>query len=89
MRDERPGRFSPISPAKDGNGEGAVTEMLRIDSDAQPTRFATRAHRIRGRGVALFDGFVGSDPGFNRFRAALQLVMTLGLALIAESLFVH
>jgi hypothetical protein len=37
----------------------------------------------------LFDGFVGSDPGLNRFRAALQAVMTIGLALVAESLFVH
>jgi hypothetical protein len=31
----------------------------------------------------------GSDPGLNRFRAALQAVLTVGLILAAEALFVH
>jgi len=63
--------------------------MLRSDHGAQHASFESITVRLGGRGVALFDGFVGSDPGFNRFRAALQLVMTLGLALVAETLFVH
>jgi hypothetical protein len=78
-----------VSPPNDANGAVTGTRMLRSDEGIEPTGFAVRAVRLRGRGVALFDGFVGSDPGFNRFRAALQLVLTIGLALIAESLFVH
>jgi uncharacterized membrane protein YccC len=35
------------------------------------------------------DRFVGSDPGLNRFRDALQSVLTVGLALLAEWLFVR
>jgi hypothetical protein len=35
------------------------------------------------------DRFVGSDPGLNRFRTALQTVLTIGLTLAAEALFVH
>ena len=35
------------------------------------------------------DRFVGSDPGLNRFRLALQAVLTIGLAIAVEGLFVH
>jgi uncharacterized membrane protein YccC len=35
------------------------------------------------------DHFAGSDPGLNRFRMALQSVLTIGLILAAEWLFVH
>ena len=35
------------------------------------------------------DRFAGSDPGLNRFRLALRAVLTIGLALLAEALFVH
>jgi len=35
------------------------------------------------------DRFVGSDPGLNRFRMALQTVVTIGIALLAEYAFVH
>lgn len=35
------------------------------------------------------DRFVGSDPGLNRFRMALQSVLTIAVILEAESLFVH
>ncbi len=35
------------------------------------------------------DRFVGSDPGLNRFRMALQSVLTIGIILEAEWLFVH
>jgi uncharacterized membrane protein YccC len=33
------------------------------------------------------DGFVGSDPGLNRFRAALLMLLTVGLALVGERVF--
>jgi len=42
--------------------------------------------RILGRWV---DRFAGSDPGLNRFRMALQSVLTIGVILGAEALFVH
>jgi uncharacterized membrane protein YgaE (UPF0421/DUF939 family) len=35
------------------------------------------------------DRFVGSDPGLNRLRAAVQSVLTIGIILAAEWLFVH
>jgi hypothetical protein len=35
------------------------------------------------------DRFADSDPGLNRLRLALQAVLTIGLALVAEALFVH
>jgi uncharacterized membrane protein YgaE (UPF0421/DUF939 family) len=35
------------------------------------------------------DRFAGSDPGLNRFRMALQTVLTIAVILAAESLFVH
>jgi uncharacterized membrane protein YgaE (UPF0421/DUF939 family) len=35
------------------------------------------------------DRVAGSDPGFNRLRAALQSVLTIGIILAAEWLFVH
>jgi uncharacterized membrane protein YgaE (UPF0421/DUF939 family) len=35
------------------------------------------------------DRFAGSDPGLNRFRMALQSVLTVAVILEAESLFVH
>jgi hypothetical protein len=43
--------------------------------------------------VRVWDRWVnrlaGSDPGLNRFRAALQAVLTIALILVAEALFVH
>jgi uncharacterized membrane protein YccC len=38
---------------------------------------------------AWVDRFLGSDPGLNRFRAALHTMLTIGLVLEAEWLFVH
>jgi hypothetical protein len=35
------------------------------------------------------DRFAGSDPGLNRFRMALQSVVTIAVILEAEWLFVH
>jgi len=35
------------------------------------------------------DRFAGSDPGLNRFRAALEAVLMVAVALGAEALFVH
>jgi uncharacterized membrane protein YgaE (UPF0421/DUF939 family) len=34
------------------------------------------------------DRFVGSDPGLNRFRSSVQSVLTIGLILLAERIFV-
>ena len=45
-----------------------------------------RASSIRRRWV---DRFVGSDPGLNRFRNALQSVLTIAAALLVEWLFVR
>jgi uncharacterized membrane protein YgaE (UPF0421/DUF939 family) len=42
--------------------------------------------RILGRWI---DRFAGSDPGLNRFRMALASVLTIGVILGAEALFVH
>jgi uncharacterized membrane protein YgaE (UPF0421/DUF939 family) len=42
--------------------------------------------RILGRWI---DRFAGSDPGLNRFRLALQSVLTIGVILAAESVFVR
>jgi uncharacterized membrane protein YccC len=63
--------------------------MLRTTDSAQRAGIGSTAVRLGGRGAALFDRFVGSDPGLNRLRGALQLVMTIGFALAVESLFVH
>jgi uncharacterized membrane protein YgaE (UPF0421/DUF939 family) len=35
------------------------------------------------------DRFAGSDPGLNRFRMALQSVLTIAAILVAEAIFVH
>jgi uncharacterized membrane protein YccC len=35
------------------------------------------------------DSFAGSDPGLNRFRMALQAVLTIGAAIAAEGIFIH
>jgi uncharacterized membrane protein YgaE (UPF0421/DUF939 family) len=35
------------------------------------------------------DRFAGSDPGLNRFRLALQTVLTIGVAIAVEGLFAH
>jgi uncharacterized membrane protein YccC len=37
----------------------------------------------------LVDRFLGSDPGLNRFRIAVQSVLTIGLILLAELFFVR
>jgi uncharacterized membrane protein YgaE (UPF0421/DUF939 family) len=48
-------------------------------------RSAVAAVRVRDRWT---DRFAGSDPGFNRFRMALQSVLTIGVILVAERIFV-
>jgi uncharacterized membrane protein YgaE (UPF0421/DUF939 family) len=37
--------------------------------------------------LSWFDAFVGSDPGLNRFRAALLMVLTVGFAMAGEKVF--
>ncbi len=44
---------------------------------------------VPGSWQALVDLVVGSDPGLNRLRNALQSVITIGVALVAEGLFIH
>jgi hypothetical protein len=56
--------------------------------------FALQASAGRGGAAGRFwdrwvDSFVGSDPGLNRFRAALQAVLTIGAVIAAEGIFVH
>ena len=51
-----------------------------------PTRpFEPRRHTR----VEWFDRFLSADPGLNRLRMALQVVVSIGAALLAERLFVH
>jgi uncharacterized membrane protein YccC len=44
---------------------------------------------MHGRRRELVDRFLGSDPGLNRLRSAVMSVLTIGLILWAEWLFVH
>src|SRR5260221_733739 len=55
------------------------------DQAARPPAPAA-AVRVWGRRV---DHFLGSDPGLNRFRAALRSVLTIALILEAVWVFVH
>ncbi|MCW2541520.1 MAG: hypothetical protein JWN95_3245 [Frankiales bacterium] len=41
------------------------------------------------RGWEWLDRFIGSDPGLTRLRLALQIVLTIALALVVEGTFVH
>ena len=56
--------------------------------------FAPRAPAAPGGASVRYwgswvDRFAGSDPGLNRFRMALQTVLTIGAAIAAEGLFIH
>jgi uncharacterized membrane protein YgaE (UPF0421/DUF939 family) len=56
--------------------------------------FALRARVAPDRVLGRFrdnwvDRFAGSDPGLNRFRMALQTVLTIGIAIAVEGLFIH
>ena len=66
---------APVPQAMPG-GQGSPAAGF---SDGAPVRVWDR----------WVDRFVGFDPGLNRFRQALQGVLTIGLALLAEALFVH
>jgi uncharacterized membrane protein YgaE (UPF0421/DUF939 family) len=50
---------------------------------------AKEADSVRGRLGSWLDAFVGSDPGLNRFRAALLMLLTVGLALAGESVLLN
>jgi len=52
----------------------------------EPVAPISTPERILGRWI---DRFTGSDPGLNRFRTALVSVLTVGVILGAEALFVH
>lgn len=48
-----------------------------------------RRRGLRGSAPEWVDRFLGSDPGLNRLRTALQTVVTIGVAMAAEGTFVH
>jgi hypothetical protein len=55
--------------------------------------FAVQASPGRGSAAGRFwdrrvDSFLGSDPGLNRLRMALQAVLTIGAVVAAEGIFV-
>jgi uncharacterized membrane protein YgaE (UPF0421/DUF939 family) len=50
---------------------------------------AKEAQALRGRLGLWVDAFASSDPGLNRFRAALLMLLTVGLALAGETWFLH
>jgi uncharacterized membrane protein YgaE (UPF0421/DUF939 family) len=52
-------------------------------------RTRARAHAPVRTWDRWIDHFAGSDPGLNRFRMAAQSVLTIGVILAAEWLFVH
>ncbi|PRZ44281.1 fusaric acid resistance family protein [Antricoccus suffuscus] len=54
----------------------------------QPARLPGR-RPLLSRPPEWFDRFLGSDPGMTRLRMALQGVITIACALLAEYLFVH
>ena len=57
-----------------------------------PTQLAVagpRSGRRGGRPPVWLDRFLGSDPGLNRLRTALQVVTTIGVAMLAEWAFVR
>jgi uncharacterized membrane protein YgaE (UPF0421/DUF939 family) len=58
----------------------------RLDVPTAPVAPASPAERLRQRWL---DRFLGSDPGLNRFRLALHSIITIGLAMGAEWLFVR
>jgi uncharacterized membrane protein YgaE (UPF0421/DUF939 family) len=57
---------------------------MSAGTEARPPP-AVAAVRVRDRWA---DRFAGSDPGLNRFRMALRSVLTIGVILAAERLFV-
>jgi uncharacterized membrane protein YccC len=69
---------------RDQQAPVSITEAWSsLAVDAPP---ASSASRRTGQWV---DRFLGSDPGLNRFRIAVQGVLTIGLILEAELLFVR
>jgi len=56
---------------------------------AAHARIRARAHAPVTTWDRWIDHFAGSDPGLNRFRMAAESVLTIGVILAAEWLFVH
>ena len=57
-------------------------------SDSSTTAGESVIHEV-GSGRTWIDRLVGSDPGLNRLRSAVLSVVTIGLILAAEALFVR
>ena len=60
-----------------------------VTAHASRRAAAQEASSFRRRLRSWLDGFVSSDPGLNRFRAALLMLLTVGLALAGETWFLH
>jgi hypothetical protein len=60
-----------------------------VTAHASRRAAAKEASSLRRRLRSWLDGFVSSDPGLNRFRAALLMLLTVGLALAGETWFLH
>jgi uncharacterized membrane protein YgaE (UPF0421/DUF939 family) len=63
--------------------------MSTTDTGAPAPPAAPPAGRAVRERSEWADRFLGSDPGLNRFRSALQGVLTIAAALVAEWFFVH
>ena len=63
--------------------------MIGLQS-SNPVTTSSEAEVARARPVRrLVDRVLGSDPGFNRLRSAAMSVITIGLILAAETVFVR
>ena len=63
--------------------------MIDLQS-AEPVTDPSQTDVARARPVRrLVDRVLGSDPGFNRLRSAAMSVITIGLILAAETVFVR
>ncbi len=62
---------------------------MSVASAHSPELVAMSQRARQWVGLRWVDRFVGSDPGLNRFRLALQSLVTIGLILEAELLFVR
>jgi uncharacterized membrane protein YgaE (UPF0421/DUF939 family) len=83
----------PSSSSRDGRKQlSPFNELCVPMSSALSTAKGESRQRLKHSalgGREWVDRFVGSDPGLNRLRSAVHCVLTLGVVLEAEWLFVH
>lgn len=68
---------------------GIVSHSLDTADVPRPGRSALPAGQTRPPRFEWADRFLAADPGLNRLRMALQVVVSIAAALLAERLFVH